>query len=118
MIERKRGHIVATSSLVGLNGAALSLTYSTSKFAVRGFMESLTMDLTLKKHDSYIKTSTVFPYFISTNKTIVDVYEKGMKGPNMMLKPDQTAQEYVTRVLQNEEIIVLPRYITPLFYDM
>ena len=45
MIERKRGHIVMTASLAGLIGAPSMVAYSTTKFALVGFSESLRLEL-------------------------------------------------------------------------
>lgn len=59
------GYIVNISSVFGLSGVAQHLAYSTSKFAVRGFTESLRMELmgtnigTLCVHPGGIKTDIV-----------------------------------------------------------
>lgn len=61
MKKQKRGHIVSIASTAGLVGSPLLHAYSASKFAVRGFMETLTMDLYREGHGSYIHTTTVYP---------------------------------------------------------
>ena len=48
---------------------AHAIIYSTTKYAVKGFMDSLTAELILDKSD--VKTSTVFPYFISTSDELM-----------------------------------------------
>lgn len=73
MIRRRKGHIVAISSLAGLNGLGRACTYSASKFAVRGFMEALREELRLDGLTEQIQTTTVSPYFIVTRKDMVDV---------------------------------------------
>ncbi len=45
MIERKRGRIVNIASRLGLVGGAMYSHYSASKFAVRGFTQSLALEL-------------------------------------------------------------------------
>lgn len=67
-IEQKRGHIITISSIAGLYGPPDLHLYCTSKFAVRGFMEALYIDLYRNGNDKYVKTTTVFPFFINTGK--------------------------------------------------
>lgn len=67
-IEQKRGHIISISSVAGLVGPPDLHLYCTSKFAVRGFMEALYIDLYRNGHDKYVKTTTVFPFFINTGE--------------------------------------------------
>ncbi|XP_063709858.1 short-chain dehydrogenase/reductase family 16C member 6-like isoform X2 [Culicoides brevitarsis] len=69
LIDKKRGHIVSISSIGGLFGAPDLHVYSTSKFAVRGFMEALYTDLLRYDNDKFVKTTTVFPCFINTEHT-------------------------------------------------
>lgn len=45
MLDNRRGHVVNTSSLFGLVGPAGQSAYSTSKFGLRGFSESLRSEL-------------------------------------------------------------------------
>lgn len=63
MMARKEGAIVNVSSIMGLMGAPSQSDYCASKFAVRGFTESLMMEL----HDSPISVHLVHPGGIATN---------------------------------------------------
>jgi NAD(P)-dependent dehydrogenase (short-subunit alcohol dehydrogenase family) len=60
--REKRAHIVNTSSLLGLFGAAGQSAYCASKFAVRGFTESLHHELV----GSSVGVSSVHPGFVRT----------------------------------------------------
>lgn len=51
MIERRRGHIVITSSLAGKAGIPFSATYCLTKFAVNGWFSSLAVELRPKNID-------------------------------------------------------------------
>lgn len=62
-LERKVGHIVNLSSVFGLMGAANQDAYCTSKFAIRGFTETLRMEL----QGTGIRTTCVHPGGIKTN---------------------------------------------------
>ncbi len=60
--REKRAHIVNTSSLLGLFGASGQSAYCTSKFAVRGFTESLHHEL----EGTGVGVTCVHPGFIRT----------------------------------------------------
>lgn len=49
MIEIDRGHVVSLSSIAGYAGAPNMVPYTASKFAVRGMMEALYMELRYDK---------------------------------------------------------------------
>ncbi|MBD2858231.1 SDR family NAD(P)-dependent oxidoreductase [Spongiibacter sp. KMU-158] len=59
------GHIINISSVFGLTAQPLMSGYNASKFAVRGFTESLRQDLALT--DSVVSTTCVHPGGIKTN---------------------------------------------------
>ena len=62
MIVRRSGQIVNIASCAGLVGAPDLVSYSTSKFGLRGFGEALANEL--KPHGVIV--STVYPYFART----------------------------------------------------
>lgn len=64
-LKQNEGHIVNVSSVFGLGGFAFQNAYSPSKFAVRGFTETLRMELLETK----IITTSVHPGGIKTNIT-------------------------------------------------
>tara|TARA_R110002167_G_scaffold51187_7_gene148322 strand:+ start:34 stop:879 length:846 start_codon:yes stop_codon:yes gene_type:complete len=59
------GHIINISSVFGLTSQPLMSGYNASKFAVRGFTESLRQDLELT--DSNVSTTCIHPGGIKTN---------------------------------------------------
>lgn len=63
LLERNEGHIINLSSVFGLGGFANQSAYCTSKFAVRGFTETLRMEL----QGTGIATTCVHPGGIRTN---------------------------------------------------
>jgi butyryl-CoA dehydrogenase len=62
-MQRKEGHIVNTSSVFGFIGVAMNAPYCTSKFGLRGFTESLRMEL----RGSGVHVTSVHPGGIKTN---------------------------------------------------
>ncbi|XP_032671620.1 short-chain dehydrogenase/reductase family 16C member 6-like [Odontomachus brunneus] len=65
MIEKNHGHIVAVSSLAALFGKKYGTLYCATKAAVRLLMESIADEL--HKGKSCVKTTTIFPCFVTTN---------------------------------------------------
>jgi NAD(P)-dependent dehydrogenase (short-subunit alcohol dehydrogenase family) len=63
LLEQNAGHIVNISSVFGLVGIEHQAAYCTAKFALRGFTETLRMELT----DTNIYTTTVHPGGVDTN---------------------------------------------------
>jgi all-trans-retinol dehydrogenase (NAD+) len=72
MIKNRRGHIVAISSAAGITPGMRSITYSASKWGVRGMMMALQDELELDGLDDCIHTTTIFPWFINTRKELED----------------------------------------------
>lgn len=76
MIEKKRGHIVAISSLGGKISFPIACAYVATKFGVKGFMNALYDELCVDNSDEYVKTTCVFPSFINTRKELSDVLDQ------------------------------------------
>ncbi|XP_050345731.1 epidermal retinol dehydrogenase 2-like [Nymphalis io] len=67
MIARNYGHIVAMSSMAGLIGLSNLVPYCGSKFAVRGIMEALAVELKDDPRElNGIKFTTICPYIVDT----------------------------------------------------
>lgn len=65
MIKTNHGHILAISSLVGIEAVANTAPYSASKFAVRGLMEGLFKELNCNP-ENRVKLTTIYPYMVGT----------------------------------------------------
>jgi NADP-dependent 3-hydroxy acid dehydrogenase YdfG len=61
MLQREQGHIIATSSMGGLNTFPSGGVYSCTKFAVRAIMETLRKEVGEK-----IKVTTLYPGTVAT----------------------------------------------------
>lgn len=70
MISRRSGLIVAISSMIAFYPMSVAVAYTTSKYAVRGFMDALHQD---SRHENWgVKTLTIFPHMCNTRKEIVN----------------------------------------------
>lgn len=75
MIKVKDGHIVAIASLAAVAPVPLGSLYCSSKHGVYGLMRSLADEIYLTGKENAVKTTTVYPYFIQTNKIIEDNFD-------------------------------------------
>lgn len=111
--QQTEAHIVNISSVFGLAAPAGQTAYASSKFAVRGFTESLRAEL----RQTPIHVSTVHPGGIRTNiamnarMTVTDPvriaagqhqWEKSLKMP-----PEQAAATIVRGITRNRERILI-----------
>lgn len=90
-------------------------TYSTTKFGVRGFMDAISQDLYIQGLDEEIITTTIFPYFMSTNNAIGS-HVNLICRHNYLLDPTVVAQEVVEAVVYNKQAVMIPRGFETLFY--
>lgn len=62
-IEKKQGHIVVTTSIVGKIGTPLRSTYAASKHALHGFFDSLRAEV----YNDNIDVTLICPGYVTTN---------------------------------------------------
>lgn len=117
MKERKRGHIISIASAAALIGSPQMQAYGASKFAVRGFMESLAVDLKREGHGSYIHTTTVYPWFINTREYIQEFIDQVLKYC-FVYEPQYVAKQIVTGVRRNRKIVTTPFFLYVFGYLM
>jgi all-trans-retinol dehydrogenase (NAD+) len=103
LLAQPRGHIVNVSSAAGLVGLPFGTSYSSSKWAVIGFSESLRLEVELMKKDT-VKVTTVCPSYVSTG--LFD----GVQPPRTtsMLTPEQLAQQIVDAIKSDETYVLTP----------
>lgn len=70
MIERQSGYIVGIASMIAFYPLSTAVAYTTSKFAIKGFMDALTRE---SQHENWgVKTLTVFPHVTNTSKEVMN----------------------------------------------
>lgn len=115
LLQQNRGHIVNVSSVFGLAGIALQVHYCSSKFAIRGFTESLRMEL----YNTPICTLTVHPGGVKTNIARNTPITKPNMPPNAKEEAiaafetiarttaDSAAQQIITAIVTGKERLVI-----------
>lgn len=108
MIEKNKGHIVNMSSFMGIIGGSKLTDYSSSKFAVTGFTESLRIELKTLNSNNQIHVSTIHPLHVRTNMFQLAPI-KHFKFAGISLDADYAADKIVDGILLDKEIIYIPR---------
>ncbi|MFW9922249.1 MAG: SDR family NAD(P)-dependent oxidoreductase [Candidatus Thorarchaeota archaeon] len=112
MMKQGFGQIINTASLAGLIPGGLTISYSTSKYAVVGF----TLSLRSEAGFYGIKVNALCPGFIRTNiqatTPIVTDYMKSEKnrsmGSNFGPTPEKCVKKIMRGVKRNKAIIISP----------
>lgn len=111
MIAGKRGHIVTIASMAGIVCVPGLTDYCASKYGAVAIDETLRLEL-LQKGLSFIKTTCICPYFISTGMF------KGAKSafPMYILTPTEVADRIIAAIQQEEPQVVIPYRGNIVFY--
>jgi short-subunit dehydrogenase len=109
MLQRRRGAIVHLSSMAGKSGSPYSALYSTTKFGLQGFTESMQFEL----DGTGVHMATVCPGFVSEAGMWAD---SGGKAPRMMreVSPEQVARGVLKAIRGSREVLVTSGPIRPL----
>jgi short-subunit dehydrogenase len=101
MIERRQGHVVVVSSLVGKFGTPLRSSYAASKHALHGWFDSLRAEV----HDDGIGVTLACPGFVKTNVSSNALYPDGTPlGPEAKEKgiPPEQCAGAIADAIENE----------------
>jgi len=104
MIERNSGHIVGVSSIASFFTSPGMADYAASKFAARGFMESIHYDLCRAR--SSVRVSCVCPGHINT-----ELFKGFNLGPTV--EPEVVAETLVQAVEYGDQLVVVPHLLRP-----
>jgi len=103
LLDQDEAHIVNMSSSAGLTGMPMQASYSATKFAVRGFSESLFVDLARTR----VGVTCVHPGAVATNIVNASRMEADRKA-NMLvgfeklaIAPEKAASKIVTAIEKN-----------------
>jgi NAD(P)-dependent dehydrogenase (short-subunit alcohol dehydrogenase family) len=98
LIESGDGHVVNISSLNGIMAQASMSAYCTTKFAVRGFTESLRAEMLSAGHP--VQVTLVHPGGIKTNIATAAITEAEKTGAEITEQQRQRAEAYNKKLLK------------------
>jgi NADP-dependent 3-hydroxy acid dehydrogenase YdfG len=116
MVARDRGHIVNLGSFAGTRGYAGGTLYASSKFAVRGFSESLRLDF----RDTGIRVTEILPGIVHTDFGVNrwrgdhDRAESFYRDSGVCLIPADVARTVVFAVQQPPHVVIAQLMIVPI----
>jgi len=99
MLKRDSGHIINIGSTFGSIGFAYFASYSASKFAMRGFSESLRREL----QDTAVKVSYIAPRAVKTALNTDRVYAMGEATGMNMDDPAWVADQVVKAIIDDSK---------------
>ena len=107
MLAQQSGHIINIASIAGLQGIPEGVAYCASKFAVRGFSDSLYKEVRKKG----VKVSCIYPGAVNTE--FFENYE-GVTSNDTMLWPNDIAQIIVDQLEKRDNVLTLNVEVRPL----
>uniref|UniRef100_A0A182VRQ7 Short-chain dehydrogenase/reductase 3 n=1 Tax=Anopheles minimus TaxID=112268 RepID=A0A182VRQ7_9DIPT len=114
MIRRRKGHIVAISSVAGYIAPGWAKTYATTKFALRGFMDALEDDLYLRGQAKHVQTTTVFPFAFNTRKQAISLLKASSGLTRLPIyEPAKFGESVVKAIKTNRRKVVVPETVKP-----
>ncbi|XP_058129372.1 estradiol 17-beta-dehydrogenase 11-like [Anopheles ziemanni] len=114
MVRRRKGHIVAISSLAGYVAPGWAKTYATTKFAIRGFMDALEDDLYLRGQSEHVRTTTIFPQAFNTRKQAISVLKASSGLTRLPIyEPSALGETVVNAIKTNQRKVVVPETVKP-----
>jgi len=111
MFERGGGHIAATSSLTGLFGFPLRSAYSAAKHAVKGYFETIGIEL----RDQNIFVTIAYPGRIRTNISLHALTKEGKpqgkmdKGLAGGMPVEKCAKIYINAIYRKKRQVLIGR---------
>ena len=108
MIQRRRGHIINISSMAAFVAPPTYSVYSATKYAVRGFSESLRREVGLWG----IKVSTIYPASVETEFTLHTEadYQSDFLYPKAFRLSAEDVAKVILRVARSpKRDVILPR---------
>jgi len=109
MLARKRGRLVAVSSIAGLVATPMRSTYAAAKHAIAAFYNSLRAEV----YDNGVYVSVIYPGFVKTNITFSALTGDGSPQNKMddaqdaAMSPQEFAKQAVKALAIGEEHIII-----------
>ncbi|KAL3099506.1 hypothetical protein niasHS_002961 [Heterodera schachtii] len=104
------GHLVAISSIASYFGETFGMAYCPTKFAVRGAMDCLRMELNDRGLHNNIKCTTICPFFVRT-PMITSIGIRPISRWIPFLSANSCAQQIVDAVLKEKVIAFMPWWL-------
>ena len=108
MLARKRGHIVAVTSMDGKIGLPPDAPYVSAKFALTGFLEVLRQEVS----DHGIAVTNVMPGRVDT----VMIEHLNFSWVSPKISPESVARSIINAIQKRKPIVIVPPQAKLLYY--
>jgi NAD(P)-dependent dehydrogenase (short-subunit alcohol dehydrogenase family) len=109
MIENRRGHVVETCSVLGYLSGPSASSYVSSKYAVRGYIESVKEDVRHLASKPDIFFTMAYPCVVATDMTAkLNLHTERYNFIAAHMKPEYVARKIVEGVLYRREHVFIP----------
>ena len=109
MISLNKGHIVSMSSMAGIVGTPNLVPYCASKFAVKGFMDALFLEVRASSPEANINMTTIHPFVVDTG--LAQKPRSRFQKFIPFTKPEAAAEKIVSAMRRNSEYEFIPSFL-------
>merc|ERR1719300_2110614 len=109
MLNLNKGHIIAMSSMAGITGTPNLVPYCSSKFAVKGLMDALFLELRASRPDSNVSMTTIHPFVVDTG--LAQKPRSRFQKFIPFTTPEDAAQMIISAMRRNEEYAFIPSFL-------
>ena len=109
MISLNKGHIVSMSSMAGIVGTPNLVPYCASKFAVKGFMDALFLEVRAGRPEANIKMTTIHPFVVDTG--LAQKPRSRFQKFIPFTKPEVAAEKIISAMRRDIEYEFIPSFL-------
>jgi len=109
MISLNKGHIVSMSSMAGIVGTPNLVPYCASKFAVKGFMDALFLEVRASRPDVNINMTTIHPFVVDTG--LAQKPRSRFQKLIPFTRPEAAAEKIISAMRRNCEYEFIPSFL-------
>ncbi len=109
MINLSKGHIISMSSMAGITGTPNLVPYCSSKFAVKGFMDALFLEVRANNPDSNIQMTTIHPFVVDTG--LAKKPRSRFQSLIPFTAPEVAAEKIISATRRNIEYEFVPGWL-------
>ena len=109
MLGLNKGHIISMSSMAGITGTPNLVPYCSSKFAVKGFMDALFLEVRSSKPNANIQMTTIHPFVVDTG--LAQKPRSRFQNLIPYTKPGVAAEKIITAMRRNYEYEFIPGWL-------
>jgi len=109
MLNLNKGHIISMSSMAGITGTPNLVPYCSSKFAVKGFMDALFLEVRSMKPNANIQMTTIHPFVVDTG--LAHKPRSRFQDLIPITPPEVAAKKIIKAMLRNYEYEFIPEML-------